>query len=324
MVEHTENAFRVESDGDAATGGLAIPAAGSPCDPSHPLAEYDSQADRWVIGRALPEEPASAPDSSAEAPVPDEPGPEPAAAALPVLADPPDRLAFDPVRLRARLDGWTAEKQRAFVEELAECGVVKEAAARVGMSEQSAFNLRRRADADGFNLAWEAAVRLGAERLRSLAYERAVTGTVKRHYYKGQVVGEDRVYDNRLLVYLLSKTEPVADGFAVRNVARNWESWMQAIEDGLDKPMPDLNSGDESPVWLDEYGQWWTSFPPPPGFEGRQFIPEDEDDDDEYQRECTPAEIETIEELQAREEAEKARRRALYFDPDRMKLRARR
>ena len=235
--------------------------------------------------------------------------------------EPPDRLAFDPVQLRARLDGWTPEKQRAFVEELAECGVVKEAAARVGMSEQSAFTLRRRAGSESFNLAWEAAVRLGAERLRSIAYERAVTGTVKRTYYKGEVVGEDRVYDNRLLVYLLGKVEPVTDALAVRNVARDWDSWMQAIEQGLDKPMPAFDAV-EAPVWQTDDGKWWTSFPAPPGFEGRQFVPEE--DDDEYERECTPAEVEAIEKAQAREEAEDARRRDLYFDPDRMKLRARR
>jgi hypothetical protein len=248
---------------------------------------------------------------------------------LPAVAEPapaPDRLAFDPVQVRARLDGWTPGKQRAFVEELAECGIVKEAAARVGMSEQSAFNLRRRAGSESFNLSWEAAVRLGAERLRSIAYERAVTGTVKRHYYKGQVVGEDRVYDNRLLVYLLGKTEPVADSFRVRNVARDWDSWMRAIEDGLDEPMPALDAGDDGPVWLTEQGEWWTSFPPPPGFEGREYIPDEEDEGEgeEYQRECTPAEIEAIQKAKAREKAEYARRRDLFFDPDRMKLRARR
>src|SRR5687768_8579342 len=237
-------------------------------------------------------------------------------------APPPDRLAFDPVRLRARLDGWTPVRQRAFVEELAECGVVKEAAARVGMSEQSAFNLRRRAGSESFNLAWEAAVRLGAERLRSIAYERAVTGTVKRYYYKGQVVGEDRVYDNRLLVYLLGKTEPVVDASAVRNVARDWDSWMQAIEDGLDRPMPAADGGYGSPVWQDEDGDWWTSFPPPPGFSGAAF--DADDDAGEYRRECTPAEVEAIEKAKDREEAENARRRDLYFNPDRIKLRARR
>ena len=234
----------------------------------------------------------------------------------------PDRLAFDPVQLRARLDGWTPEKQRAFVDELAECGIVREAAARVGMSEQSAFNLRGRPGSASFNLAWEAAIRIGAERLRSIAYERAVTGTVKRHYYKGQVVGEERVFDNRLLAYLLGRAQPVADAFVVRNVVRDWPNWVQAIEDGLDRPMPAPDSGEEAPVWLSENGDWWTNFPPPPGFEGREDIPEAEDD--EYRRECTPAEIHAIETARAGEESESTRRRDLYFDPDRMKLRTRR
>jgi hypothetical protein len=232
---------------------------------------------------------------------------------------PRDRLAFDPVAVQYRCDGWTPEKQRAFIEELADCGFVREAAGRVGMTEQSANRLRRRADAASFNLAWTAALQIGADRLRSIAYERAVEGTVKRHFYKGQVVGEDRVYDDRLLIYLLGKSQPVVDPFVARNVARDWERWMQAIEDGLDKPMPSLDSGDEAPVWRTEDGEWWTSFPPPPGFEGREFLPEA--DDDEYQRECTPAEIEAIGASRARTEAEKARRRDLYFNPDKMTLR---
>jgi hypothetical protein len=234
-----------------------------------------------------------------------------------------DGLAFEPVALQYRCDGWTPDKQRDFIEELADCGVVREAAGRVGMTEQSANRLRRRADAASFNLAWTAALRIGADRLRSIAYERAVEGTVKRHFYKGQVVGEDRVYDNRLLIYLLGKSEPVVDPVAARDVARNWDRWMEAIGDGLDRPMPALASGDEAPVWQTEDGEWWTSFPPPPGFEGRQFEPEeeDEDDGDGYRRECTPAEIEAIQAVQARDEAEKARRRDLYFNPDRMTLR---
>lgn len=167
------------------------------------------------------------------------------------------------------------------------------------------------------------ALQLGSDRLRSIAYERAVEGTVKRHFYKGEVVGEDRVYDNRLLIYLLGKAQPLVDDCAARDVVRNWESWMQAIEDGLDKPMPALDSGGEAPVWRDEDGDWWTSFPPPPGFEGRQFVPgeEEDGDDDGYRRECTPAEIEAIMTAQARDEAEKARRRDLYFNPDRMTFR---
>src|SRR5688572_11146358 len=52
----------------------------------------------------------------------------------------------DPVRLRWRQDGWTPARQRQFLEELADCGIVKEAAARVGMSAKAAWQLRRRAE----------------------------------------------------------------------------------------------------------------------------------------------------------------------------------
>ena len=221
--------------------------------------------------------------------------------------------------MREQRNGWTPERQRAFIEELADCGIVRQAAARIGMTEQSAYWLRRRDDAQSFNLAWEAALQLGGDRLRSIAYERAVEGTVKRHFYKGEVVGEDRVYDNRLLIFLLGKAQPSANAMEARQVVRNWDSWMQAIEDGLDRPQPGADLGDISPVWTDEEdGTWWTSFPAPPGFNGCQFEPDDSGG--EYHRECTIDEIEAIEAARARSAAEQERRRDLYFNPDRMRF----
>jgi hypothetical protein len=235
-----------------------------------------------------------------------------------VESEPGDRLAFDPVAVREQRDGWTPERQRAFIEALADCGIVREAAARVGKTEQSAHWLRRRGDALSFNLAWEAALQLGGDRLRSIAYERAVEGTVKRHFYKGEIVGEDRIYDNRLLIYLLGKSQPSANAMQAREVIRNWDSWMQAIEDGLDRPQPAADLGESSPVWQGEDGGWWTSFPAPAGFNGAQFEPDEPGG--EFHRECTLDEIAAIEAAQARATAEKERRRDLYFDPDRMRL----
>ena len=229
-----------------------------------------------------------------------------------------DRLAFDPVAVREQRNGWTPERQRAFIEALADCGVVREAAARVGMTDRSAYWLRRRDDARSFDLAWEAALQLGGDRLRSIAYERAVEGTVKRHYYKGEVVGEDRVYDNRLLIYLLGKAQPSANALEARQVIRNWDSWMEAIGDGLDRPQPAADLDEESPVWQCEEGHWWTSFPAPPGFNGQQFEPDEAGG--EYHRECTLDEIAAIEAARARTAAEKERRRDLYFNPDRMRF----
>ena len=56
-------------------------------------------------------------------------------------------IPFTPAKLRRRHDGWTPEKQTAFIEALAESGCVDESARRVGMSVQSAYALRRRVDA---------------------------------------------------------------------------------------------------------------------------------------------------------------------------------
>ena len=199
-----------------------------------------------------------------------------------------DRLAFEPVQLRYRTDGLTPEKQRAFVEALADCGVVREAAARAGVSEQAVNRVRRRADARDFDRACEAAYMFGARRLRSIAYERAIEGTLKAHYYRGERVGEERVFDNRLLTYLLGKAGPeLQPPEESRTVCEDWEAHMDALEQGL--PAPDLDRPEAAPgpgpeekvevetelardhpqVWLDD-GIWWTYFPPPDGFDGEE------------------------------------------------------
>jgi molybdenum-dependent DNA-binding transcriptional regulator ModE len=60
------------------------------------------------------------------------------------MNEPKPQITFDPVPVRARRDGWTVERQYAFIEALAETGMVEEACRRVGMSRTSADNLRSR------------------------------------------------------------------------------------------------------------------------------------------------------------------------------------
>lgn len=67
---------------------------------------------------------------------------------------------FLPVPLRARADGWTAERQANFIGWLAETGSVAEAAQRVGMSRVAAYRLRRGPDAESFVHAWDTVLRL--------------------------------------------------------------------------------------------------------------------------------------------------------------------
>jgi hypothetical protein len=66
-------------------------------------------------------------------------------------------LAFTPVPLRARRDGWTAERQHAFIAALAETRCVAEACRSVGVSTQSAYALYRRPGAESFRAAFDSA-----------------------------------------------------------------------------------------------------------------------------------------------------------------------
>lgn len=151
----------------------------------------------------------------------------------------PPSASFEPVPVRARSDGWTPQKQREFIEALADTGLVREAAARVGMTEQSASRLRRRADAAAFDIAWEAALRQGARRLHSVAWERAIEGTVKPYFYQGEMKCEVRVFDNRLLAYLLGRTNAHRAPMSEADRALDdWEGWMKMIERGEPPPPP--------------------------------------------------------------------------------------
>lgn len=66
--------------------------------------------------------------------------------------------AFEPVPVNPRRDGWTPERQRAFIGALAESGYVSHAAQAVQMTKESAYWLRRRPGAESFAAAWRAAL----------------------------------------------------------------------------------------------------------------------------------------------------------------------
>lgn len=121
----------------------------------------------------------------------------------------PDPLAFTPVpNLRPRHDGWSAERQRMFVQALAVMGAVAGAARAVGMSVQSANLLRKRPGAESFAAAWDAALFQSQQRVFDIAMDRAVNGIVKTRYYRGKPVGTKRVFDYRLALHALKEPEP--------------------------------------------------------------------------------------------------------------------
>jgi hypothetical protein len=126
--------------------------------------------------------------------------------------------AFTPVpRQCQRHDGWTPERQRQFIEALADCGSVKAAAHRVGMAPEGAYALRRHPQAKSFRKAWEAALAHGVTRLEDIALERALHGTEVPVYSYGKLVGSRTVHNDRLLMFILRNRAPTrfaADGRA--------------------------------------------------------------------------------------------------------------
>jgi hypothetical protein len=118
---------------------------------------------------------------------------------------PSDLLAFEPVPSASnRHDGWTPERQRAFILALSGIGMVSPAARAVGMSRKSAYDLLKRAGPDsGFAKAWRVAVAAGKRIACSNAIERAIEGVEVPYFYRGIQRGTRRVYNDNLLIAAL-------------------------------------------------------------------------------------------------------------------------
>ena len=96
--------------------------------------------------------------------------------------------AFAPVPTRTRRDGWTPARQAQFIGALAETGSVAAAAARVGMSRESAWRLRARDGAESFAAAWDGAKVIGAGDFPAIAPKRKITpGEWRRRAFGGVV-----------------------------------------------------------------------------------------------------------------------------------------
>ncbi len=116
---------------------------------------------------------------------------------------------FTPVPRRCnRHDGWTAERQRGFIEALATTGSVRAAAKAVDMAQEGAYALRRQPGAESFRAAWQAALDLGVQRIEDVAMDRALNGVEEDYYVYGKQVGTRRRYNDRLLMFMLRNRAP--------------------------------------------------------------------------------------------------------------------
>ena len=119
---------------------------------------------------------------------------------------------FEPVPRKFRHDGWTPDRQRAFIAALADTGSVKRAAMHVNMSPEGAYYLRRQRGSESFRRAWEAALDFGVQRLKDEAFDRALNGQLSPVFVGGKLKGFRRVKNDRLLMFCLRMNARGEDG----------------------------------------------------------------------------------------------------------------
>lgn len=110
---------------------------------------------------------------------------------------------FAPVPRKFRHDGWTPERQKAFIEALADTGSVTRAAGMVNMAQTNCYTLRRAPGAEEFRRAWDAALDFGVQRLKDIAFERAISGEFVPVFIGGSLKGFRRKYNDTLLMFCL-------------------------------------------------------------------------------------------------------------------------
>ena len=125
--------------------------------------------------------------------------------ALPTRADDaPPIPEFTPVpRVYNRHDGWTPERQRAFIGALADTGCVDRAARMVNIAQTNCYTLRRAPGAEGFRQAWDAALDCGLKRMKDIAFERAIEGELIPVFSGGKLMGHRRKRNDALLMFCL-------------------------------------------------------------------------------------------------------------------------
>lgn len=127
-------------------------------------------------------------------------------------SDRPDLPDFAPVPRKYRHDGWTPERQKAFIEALADTGCVSRAAAMVNMAQANCYTLRRAPGAEEFRRAWGAALDFGLQRLKDIAFERAIEGYQVPVFSAGKLMGYRRKTNDALLMFCLRHYGHDAEG----------------------------------------------------------------------------------------------------------------
>lgn len=114
---------------------------------------------------------------------------------------------FTPVPRKTVSHGWTPDKQRGFIEALAMTGSVRMATEAVGMSHCGVYKLRTAPGGVSFVRAWDAAVSMGAARIRDVLFDHAIHG-VPETVVQGGATIERRKFNHRTMIWALQHHMP--------------------------------------------------------------------------------------------------------------------
>ena len=176
-------------------------------------------------------------------------------ATLPRVPSLPALLEAQPAQAPAQPDAaqpglFTRERQVVFLHALAATGAVRSAAARSGVSHQTAY--RERLASAAFRRAWDAALlaaRCHAEEVLSC---RAIDGVEEQVWYHGEVVATRRRFDTRLLLAHLARLDRLTADAKVEAFAGDFEAALDRFAAGSEAPeaAPAVVEEKKSP------GQW--------------------------------------------------------------------
>jgi hypothetical protein len=154
------------------------------------------------------------------------------------------QIPFLPVPRSPRHDGWSPERQWAFVQALADTGSVTQAAGIVGKSVGSANALRRHPLAAGFRAACDAALAQASCTIEEVALDRVLNGEVETYTRgDGESIERRRPCSDRLLIHMLKTRERAAE----RQQARREAAQAEAAKAGRVAAMLALARGGASP-----------------------------------------------------------------------------
>jgi hypothetical protein len=145
-----------------------------------------------------------------------------------------------------RVDGWSPQRQRQFLETLAATGVIATACDAVNISPRAAYTLRIRRDGAAFRLGWDAAILIARARLADDLLARALTGSeevIRKDVEAGEITRHR--HDNRLAMSMLARLDRMADNppqgsdaALARVVAQDFVAYLDLLCPPDDRPAP--------------------------------------------------------------------------------------